>query len=163
MTSVREALAPVREALLDRARDDAERCLADAGAESAKLLDQARADAAEQLAAARASGAADADELADAELSRTRVTARGVVLSTQREAYEELRRRAIASLRDRAELRPVLAARATAALGGRPTVRDAAGGGVTGERDGRWVDCTVAALVDHALDELAGHIPELWS
>jgi hypothetical protein len=164
MTSiaVRGPLAPVWEALLRRARADAERLLADADAEAGKVLHEAWAEADERIAEAAANGRADADALAGAELARARRTARGIVLATQRDAYEELRRRVIDELGSR-PLRDALIARAVEVLGEGPLrVADTADGGVTVERGDRRVDCAVEALADHALTALAGQLPGLW-
>ena len=160
--AVQGPLAPVREALLRRARADAERLLADADDEATKVLGEAWAEADERIAEARATGRADADALAGAELARARRTARGIVLATQRDAYEELRRRVIAAL-STGQLRETLVTRATEVLGEGPLrVAETPDGGVTVDRGDRHVDCSLAALADHALAALAGQLPGLW-
>jgi vacuolar-type H+-ATPase subunit E/Vma4 len=170
MIAIRGPLAPVREALLRRARADAERWVADADDEAAKVLAEARAEADQRIAEAGAAGRADADALASAELARARRTARGIVHEAQREAYDELRRRVAAALVREVSsprLRAALIARGAAALDGPSAtdpvrVVDLPGGGVAVERGSRRVDCGVEALADHAVSVLAGQLPGLW-
>src|SRR5512145_470506 len=96
MTTTRErtttdALAPVREALLRRAREDAQRLLADADQAAAATLAAARHEAAEIRAAARAQGEADAGSVLAGERARLRRRARAMTLGAQGAAYEQLR------------------------------------------------------------------------
>jgi hypothetical protein len=88
------ALEPVRRALLDRAAADAAGTRASADDQAEALLARARAEADRLVAEARAQGAADGAVTLAASRARTRRQARAVVLAAQRRAYEELRRQA---------------------------------------------------------------------
>lgn len=164
-----DPLAPVRDALLDRARHEAHRLLAAADADVDRALAAARDDAAETLAVARAAGAADAaTALADAR-ARARRQARARVLAARRTAYEDLRRQAREATRalcggpDAAAVLDVLRERAGAALGPGAVVTDAPGGGVRAESAGRRVTLTPEALADEALDRLGAEVEGLWA
>jgi hypothetical protein len=117
-------------------------------------------------AQARAAGRADAAGVCAAELARARRAARELVLTAQRDAYDELGRRTGDALRDPARiavLRSALAARARAALGETAAIVDHPSGGVVGQVAGRRVDCSIDALVEHVLATRADRLAGLWS
>jgi hypothetical protein len=163
-----DALEPVREALLARARADA-----------AALLDEADRDATAELAAARrrverlredavVQGRADAKVAVRSHLARARGEARARVLHARRAAYEELRVRvqesaarlvhdpAYPAFRDR------LVTRAKEELGPDAVVTEDATGGVTAVAGARRVSYTLVALADMVLAELGEEVDGLW-
>jgi vacuolar-type H+-ATPase subunit H len=163
------ALAPVRAALLARARRDAEDRLARADEDVAGQLADARAEAARITAEARAQGERDAAVVLSAERTRARRQARAVVLHAQRDAYEELRRRCRAAARglvggaghrDRLDR---LRAIARADLGAQALLEEHPDGGVTAAVPGRRAHYTPDALADLALDALGGQVQGLWT
>lgn len=150
-------VAPVAEFLLRRARQEAERIRARAAADSGIVLARAREDAAAILADARAAGTAEATAFAAADLTRARRRARAIVLGAQREAYEELRRRvrtAACALREDPVLMDRLRALALETAGPGARVTEHPEGGVVAIGAGTWVDCSLPALADRAVDAL---------
>ena len=164
-TGPAEALAPVRAALLARARATADAKLAEADAEAELALRQAREEAASILARARTAGEADARSVRAGEHARARRVARGLVLAARRHAYEELRRRSQQALRqqDPAVLASALTDRVRATLGDSARLAAHPSGGLVGEDDGRRVDCSIEALADRSMSLLAGELSGLWS
>ncbi|HEY1346342.1 MAG TPA: hypothetical protein VGF54_15250 [Streptosporangiaceae bacterium] len=163
------ALAPVRAALLRRAREEAAGITARARRQADDALAQARGDAAAQLASAREAGRAQALPLAAALRSQGRRGAQAAVLSAQREAYEELRaqvRASLASLCGGPEyglLVKRLREDAARAAGPGATVTEAPGGGVIARGPGIVVDCSLPRLADAAVDALGGQVTQLWA
>jgi hypothetical protein len=163
-------LAPVREALLQAARVDAEATLAMADATVAAHLAAAQAESDRLLAEARADAAADADRLIARERAATRRHAQFVVLSARRAVYDQLRTRAraaVVAVRDQdgyLELRGRLAAHARGRFGPAAVVHLDLPGfpGVVAEAGGRRLDLTLTALADRAFEELAGQVELLW-
>ncbi|QBJ96274.1 hypothetical protein ERC79_10070 [Rhodococcus sp. ABRD24] len=172
MTTVRtrsgDPLAPVRKALLDRARADAARIRGAADADAAALEARARTEADGLLAAARTQGEADAETVLAAERSRARRRSRTIVLEARREVYEDLHdriREAVTALRGDAvypALLEQLAAQARAALGPDATITEDPGGGVVGQVRGRRAVCTLDALADARFDALGVRLTRLW-
>lgn len=169
MTGLREALEPVRTALLDRARADADATGRRAAAEAATALGQARARAAEIVAAARADGRRDAETVRARDASRADREARETVLRAQREAYDRLRRDALSrvcALRDDPgypALLDRLRDRAAAALGNGAVVHEHPDGGIVAEAAGRRLDLSLPALADRAVDDLGAEVTRLWT
>ncbi|MGZ4142683.1 MAG: V-type ATP synthase subunit E family protein [Actinomycetota bacterium] len=169
--AVDASIAPLRDALLERARADAARTRAEARAGAAARLEHASAESAEKIAAARAEGEGAADEEAARETSAARRRARELVLSAEREALDELRvrvRETILSARGRPEYEPLLerlAAMASSQLGPDAVIeRDPPGaGGVRARLDGRRVDNPLVAIADRSLDALGIDVEALWS
>lgn len=151
-------LAPVREALLGIARDDAGAALAEADREAAELLASADAEAAELLGRARARSAEDAAELVAAEHSRMLRESRSFELAARRSAYDALVAAAVAAVRarlaDDPEVLAALTARAHAELGPDATVTSSPDGGLVAEADGRRMGLPLAALAERAVTEL---------
>jgi len=166
---MRAALAPVRAALLRRAREQAAGITAQARRQAEDALARARSDAAGQLASAREAGQAQAVPLAAALRSQGRRGARAAVLNAQREAYEELRARvraSVASLPGRPEyglLLTRLRRDAARAAGPGATVTEAPGGGIIARGPGIVVDCSLGRLADAAVDALGGQVTGLWA
>lgn len=164
-----DPLAPLREALLARARTDADATLARADEAARATVEQAQAEAAAILAEARAKGAQEADAVAAAERARASRAAREVVMTAQRQAYEALRdqaRSAVAELRrDDAypHLRDALTARVHAELGAEAVVEELPDGGVVGRVPGRSLRFALADLADHLVDRLGGAADGVWS
>lgn len=167
--SAREALAPVREALLARAREDAERACADAESEVAARVDAARTEVAALVAEARAQGELDTRALVELERARARRAARALVLGARRQAYEELRaacREATAALLagpSYPAVRERLVAEAQDALGPDAVIEEAPEGGVLARVPGRRVDLSCAALAERALASLGTDVEQLWA
>jgi hypothetical protein len=163
-TSAPDPLAPLRTALIDRARAEAARILSSAEAEERQAMAAARDEASALMARARADGEAEAAALRAADAAGTRQQARGLVLSAEREAYDALRQQARLAVRDllngpgrRARLALLLRRR----LGDTTTVRELPDGGLVAETDdGRSIDASVGALVDSVLRQ--SEVEQLW-
>lgn len=164
-----DGLAPVREALLARARADVEGIRAEAAADADATLAHARQQAEAILAEARARGASEAEVVAAAARARARRQARGLLLAAQREAYEALRRRsreAVRALRDdpaHPTLRQRLERVALELAGAGATIVETSDGGVVAEAPGRRVDCSLDWLADRAVATLGAGVEALWS
>ncbi|WP_432826550.1 hypothetical protein [Dactylosporangium sp. CA-092794] len=156
------ALDPVRAAILRAAEADAAERHRAAGERAGAALAQARAAAEEILRSARRAGAADAAAVATGELARRGRKARTLLLSARQERYDEVRRLALRRLRA-AGLDGVLRERITGALGPGATITAAPDGGLIGTAADRTVDCSLSALVDHAMAAAAGRIEEAWT
>jgi hypothetical protein len=163
------ALAPVREALLERARADADAVLHTAGVQAAAVLAAAHSRAAALVAEGRAEGERDAATVGALRRARAQREARAAVLRAQAAAYAELRRRsraAVRALRDDPaypQLLAALRARAEARLGPAATVREHPDGGVVADAPGRRLDASLDALADAALDGLGAEVQRLWA
>jgi vacuolar-type H+-ATPase subunit E/Vma4 len=162
-------LAPVREALLARARGDAERVRAEANADAEAMLAQAHEQAEAVLAEARSRGASEGVVVATAARARTRRRARGLLLAAQREAYETLRRRsrdAVRAVRDdpaHPELRQRLEGLTRELAGPDATIIETSDGGMVAEASGRRVECSLDRLADRAVETLGADVEALWS
>lgn len=166
--SLLSALAPVRAALRERARSDAADMLARAEHDAAELLGTARAEADGLLDAARVRGEQEAAAVLAAELARSRRTARAAQLRAGRDAYEELRERVAARLRERcagpggAALTERMAGQVRAVLGAEAVVTQAPDGGVRGRLGGRFAECSIDTLAARAVDALGPELATLW-
>jgi hypothetical protein len=158
------ALAPRREALLERARAEADALRDSATTEGRIAIEEARRTAESLISAARAEGREEADEVLAAEAAEARGRAREVVLAAWRTAYLDVRREAERAIREllaepgrRSQMEAVL----TRALGEGAETTDLPGGGITASTtDGRRVDASVDALVDAALQTT--DLEQLW-
>jgi hypothetical protein len=151
------ALAPVREALLARARADADRIRVEGSASAARVLSAAGELADRILTDARREGEAAAATALAAERARIRRQARATVLAARREAYEHLRaqaRTAVGELAREADLVAGLGAAVRAALGDGAQIVEVDSGGVVGEAGGRRLDCSLTGFADRAVTEL---------
>jgi vacuolar-type H+-ATPase subunit E/Vma4 len=164
-----QALTPVRAHLLNGARTEAGRILAEARAEADSILRQARRDAADTVDRARAQGEADAAPAAAAERNRGRDQARSVVLGAQRGAYQDLRAQVIAAvggLRTEPGYQRLLSrliVMATQVAGPGAAIAVQPDGGVVARSRGVVVDCTLPRLATLAVDELGDQVRELWT
>ncbi|SDZ17946.1 hypothetical protein SAMN05216215_105034 [Saccharopolyspora shandongensis] len=163
-SSVRAALAPLREALVTRAGREAERDLHAARQEAGELIAKAQVTAQTILDDAAARGRTDADAVLAAERTRGRRAARTVELVARREAFEELTNEVVASLarRDDPALRDRLVSRARRVLGNDAQVCDAPGGGVIGEAPGQLLDLSFHTAAVRAVEELGADVEGLW-
>lgn len=157
---LRDALAPVRDALLAAARAEADQILARADQTAGELLRQAQAQADEIRAQAAAQAAGDAAELIAVQRVQAGRQARAMVLAAERDEYEALReaaRRAVARLRDEPGY-PHVRHRMTEVLrrllGDEAQVHEAADGGVIARAAGRSADLSFVRLADRAIDRV---------
>jgi vacuolar-type H+-ATPase subunit H len=163
------ALAPLRQAMLDRARADAAATLAPADEEAAALLTDAEREAGQLVRNASAEGAADAAAMLAADRARARRDARRIVLQAQREAYQLLQsrvREAVTGLRHDPgypRLRDRLTEMVRAELGPGCRITEPPDGGVVGALPGRRVDRSLAALADRLVEGLGAEVQELWA
>jgi vacuolar-type H+-ATPase subunit E/Vma4 len=162
-----DALRPVADALLDKARREAARIRTEARAAADAQLAQARAEADQILAGARTAGHAEAAASARTERVRARRRARSIVLTARRESYEELRWRVRSAVAARCAENPETAdlLRRVAADQAGPDARilTAPDGGVIAVAPGHRVDCSVPALAEHAVDLLGAEVERLWA
>lgn len=160
------ALDPVRGALSQDARSDADRVLSAARRDAATVLDGARSRAAAVLAAAAAAGKADAAARRARTAAQARRERRGAMLAAQTEAYAELSarvRNAVLELpRQCPDLRARLATRGRAELGPEAVLTPTADGGVLAEIPGRRLDLSLEALAQLAVDGLGADVDQLW-
>ncbi|MFZ5869268.1 MAG: V-type ATP synthase subunit E family protein [Actinomycetota bacterium] len=167
-TRTADPLAPVRAALVDRAREDAANEVERARQEAREILARARREADAIRAEARAQGEVDAEALLVAARLRARRHARAVVLRARRDVYDEARRQVrqrVSELRDQPAYRLLLdslEARAREVLGADALVTEPPEGGVVAESHGRRFVCTLTELADRALARTAD-MEGLWS
>lgn len=165
------AVEPLRGALLDQARAEAERALAHADEQAAAKLADADERGAALVRRARAEGAAAAAIAGAHDHALARRRSRALVLAVERDLYEELRRRARAAVRSLRHdpgyeaLLERLSAVARAQLGEGAVLEldppDA--GGVQASSGARRVDYTLDALAERCLGQLGGRLEELWT
>ncbi|WP_431933256.1 V-type ATP synthase subunit E family protein [Nonomuraea jabiensis] len=166
---MRDALAPLTEALFRQAEADARAIIAGAEEEAAELIAAARQQARTILARARADGAAQAKVDAVTERIHAERRARDMELAARREALDELRARSAAAVRTLRDdpcyprLLDRLSALARAAGGADLAVKEQPDGGVLAEGHGRRVDCTLGALAARAVDALGAEVERLWA
>jgi vacuolar-type H+-ATPase subunit E/Vma4 len=165
----RTALEPVRVALLDDARAEADRLIADATRAADLIVGRAQLDADAAIEQARRRGAASAEARADQTLTHTRSTAHTEILRAEDDIRRGLHGAARAAVLDlRTDHRyPVLMSelelRARRQLGPDAMITpDPDGGGFVAQSGGRRVDYTLPALADRALDALADKVAALW-
>jgi vacuolar-type H+-ATPase subunit E/Vma4 len=162
------ALAPVRDALLGRARSDAARIVSEAERDAEAHVRQARAQSEVLLAKARARGAEEAAAVLQAERARTGRVVRAAELQIRREAYDELRERTAARLRERCAgpdgpaLAERMAEQVRAVLGPEAVLVPLPGGGLRGHLAARFVDCSVETLAERAVEVLGDEVEALW-
>lgn len=162
-------LAPLREALLARARQQAEATLAAADADVRTTIDEARADAESLLAQARTIGEQEAAGVLAAQRAQAVRQARAVVLGARRAAFDDLHeqaRIAVRTLRDDPDYPEVLATlrdRLRTELGPDATIREHDGGGVVGQEGGRTLAFTLDDLADRIVDGFDAEVERLWS
>jgi hypothetical protein len=167
--AVRAALAPVRAAMLRRAREQADEIIGQARRQAADAVTGARAGADEDVVRAREAGVAQAAPLAAAVRNQRRREVRATVLAAQRAAYEELReqvRAAVSELRDEpgyGALLERLKRSARRAAGPAATLTEDPAGGIVAHGPGVVVDCSLPRLADAAVDALGADTDWLWT
>jgi vacuolar-type H+-ATPase subunit E/Vma4 len=160
-------LESVREHHLAAAREQAESIVRGARAQAQEITASGAAAVAALVEHARREGEAAADLDTNREWITARRRARGLVLSAQREMYEELRG-AVASAARADPRYPALLERLARAgqrqLGpGAEVGLDRDGeGGVRVSRKGRRIEWSLAAIVGGGLDRLGPRVTELW-
>ena len=161
----RQALDPLRTALLAAAHAEAEQLSRSAVQEGEALVGSAREQVARVLDAARAEGEAEGRELAARAGLLSEQRARAVVLEAQHAAYRQLvaaAGRAVAAALREPDRRTALTCALRTRLGGEAEVDDTADGGLRATApDGRTVDGSVATLVARAMEGL--DLEQLWS
>lgn len=163
-------LSSVVDALLEDARADGAKLVADARAEVDADLAAARAAAREESARARREGTAEAEAQLAVERALSRREARECVLAARREVWEELRRRARAAsvaLRESPEYADLLArlsalAREQLGSDARLRVEPDGAAGLVAESGERLVDYRLEAVAERFLHELGDDVEELW-
>lgn len=164
-----DPLAPVRTALLDRARQHAADLLEAARGDAEAEVARAQQEAERLRSQARAEGEADAAAVLESARTTSRREARGIVLAAQREVFDDLHRRvreSVARLREDPGYRSLLhrlEARARAALGPDVLVAEAPEGGVVAEAQGRRFVCTLPDIAEETLARSESDLQELWS
>ncbi|MGO9151830.1 hypothetical protein [Mycobacterium sp.] len=164
-----EALQPMRRHLLECARADAEREIAEAEQEAQRVLAEARNQAAQLAEAARAAGRAAAETVSAQRRAALQRELRGAVLAAQRDIYQRWCRRgteAVLRLReDPAYPRWAAALRATAqaTLGADAQLREHPTGGVVAEAGQRCMDLSLAGIAARVLDDTTAQVDEPWS
>lgn len=163
------ALAPVRTALLARARADADAARQRAHDQAVEIRSDARQRAEQLLAESRAAGAERARAAVAEQLSRRQREARAVVLAAQRALYDQLRqqcREAAYALRADPGY-PALKARLTehalSVLGPGALVRESPDGGVVATAGNRVLDLSLPALAEREIDRLGAEVVRLWA
>jgi len=159
-----DALAPVRDALLAAARQEAERDIERARTAAARTLADAATQAELMRSQARERGAADAAAALTADRARARHAARATVLAARREAYDALcsgARRAVAGVREDAGYAGLCRQMADAlrrVLGPDAQVRESPDGGMVGEAHGRRLDYSLSGFADRAVVAMASEL-----
>ena len=163
-----DSLAPLTAALRDRAGAAADEVLARADEDARALLDRAHREAEAILAQARAKGAADGAAILAAERAGAARRARGVLLTAQRAAHDDLRtaaREAVRALRDDPDypvMLEALRARAQFDLGPGAVVTTLDRGGIVAESGPRRIEYSLEGLADDLVDEVVDRA-EPWS
>ena len=158
-------LAPLRAALLLRARAAAADIFDAAAADRSSVVAAALGEVDLLLSQAREQGRVDGEELLATERAAARASDRARLLAAQRKVYEALRhaaRQRVRDLLDEPGMRDRLAAAMAERLGTGAVVIDTSDGGLTGRTpDGRSIDASVSALIDSALSQL--EVTPLWT
>jgi vacuolar-type H+-ATPase subunit E/Vma4 len=163
-----DPLRPVRDALLDGARERADGLRGEAGAAAAATIAAARRRAESILAEARATGRAEGEAAARRARAGARREAGAIVLAAHRAAFDELRRQVREAVRGlRADpCYPALLDRLTriarTAAGPGAAVVEHPSGGVEAWSAGIRVDLSADALADRAIAGLSGKAATLW-
>jgi vacuolar-type H+-ATPase subunit E/Vma4 len=164
-------LAPLEQAMLAAARDQAAARLREAKAQVTATKEKSAAQVKALLDRARAEGGDAAERTARHRLLEARRQARTLVLGAERAAYERLLTEAVAATRslpghaEYAVLEEGLVEAAKALLGPAAKItRNPAGlGGVEGRNGHRLVDLTLPALAHRCVARMGGQVARLWS
>lgn len=167
--TVPDALRPVRDALIGRARANAAAEVARAEEEARAILEEAgrRADAVRRQARARGEADAHAEEVA--RRASARREARSLVLAAQSAVAATLHDRVHAGLQDLRddpsfpEIGRRLEAQARLLLGPDVRLTPDPSGGFLAECSGRRMELTLDAVADRMLERLGPELQSLWS
>ncbi|GAA2895511.1 hypothetical protein [Streptomyces mexicanus] len=166
-TTSADALAPVRAELIRAAQADADAVLARAREDADETLRAAHAEADALLEQARRDGVRDGAADAAAERVRAHQDAWSRELGARAEVYADLREKIRAgveeALTNDAALMARLRERAWELLGSSAVIMTADSGGVTAHTAGRRVDLTADTLTDRALARLGAEAEALWA
>jgi vacuolar-type H+-ATPase subunit E/Vma4 len=163
------ALQPMRRHLLECARADAEREIAEAGQEAQRVVAEARNKAAQLAETARAAGQAAAETVSAQRRAALQRELRGAVLAARRDIYQRWCRRgteAVQRLRDDPaypQWDAALRAAAQATLGADAQLREHPTGGVVAEAGQRCIDLSLAGIAARVLDDTTVQVGEPWS
>jgi vacuolar-type H+-ATPase subunit E/Vma4 len=163
------ALRPVRRHLLECARADAEREIAEAQQEAQRVLAAARDQAAELAETAGAAGRDAAEAVSAQRRAALQRELRGAVLAARRDMYQRWCRRsteAVLRLRDDPAYphwAAALRAAAQATLGADAQLREDPTGGVVAEAGHRCIDLSLAGVAARLLDDTTAQLDEPWS
>jgi len=163
------ALQPVRRRLLECARADAEREIAEAQQEAQHVLAAARNQAAQLAETARAAGRAAAETVSAQRRAALQRELRGAMLAARRDIYQQWCRRgteAVLRLRDDPAYphwATALRAAAQATLGADAQLREHPTGGVVAEAGQRCIDLSLAGIAARVLDDTTAQPDEPWS
>ncbi len=162
------ALLPMRRHLLECARADAEREIAQVEQEAQRILADARDQAAQLAETARAGGRAAAETVSAQRRAALQRELRGAVLAAQRDVYQQWCRRgteAVLRLRDDPaypQWAAALRATAQAMLGADAQLREHPAGGVVAESGQRCIDLSLAGIAARVLDDTTAQGGESW-
>lgn len=168
-TDLERSLAPVRTALVDDARAEAEALVAAARRDADQLVAAAEAEVADQVDDARRRGERTARARAERELARARGEAHARVLAAEselRDRWIERVHERLPELRDGPDhdrLAERLEQLARTQLGDDATIEHAADGGIVATSRGRRVDYRLAALADRAVELIAEEATRSWT
>ncbi len=163
------ALQPVRRHLLECARADAEREIAEAEQEAERVLAAARDQAAQLAETARAAGRDAAEAVSAQRRAALQRELRGAVLAARCDIYQRWCRRsteAVLRLRDDPAYphwAAALRAAAQATLGADAQLNEHPTGGVVGEAGQRCIDLSLAGIAARVLDDTTAQLDEPWS
>jgi cell division septum initiation protein DivIVA len=163
------ALAHVRTALQDAARESATRIAEDAAEQAAAMVAEAQREADRLRAAAAENGAAAARSEAALRSARVRRQAHEIVLARQSALRSELQRQvrnAATALRGDPrypELVDRLGDQCRAVLGPETTVTESVDGGVVARSGTRRLDLSLPVLAVGTLESMAGDVSALWT
>lgn len=168
-TGLEECLAPVRAALLDDARAEADRLVDEARHHADELVAAAQAEVDEQIAASRRRAALGEQARTERELGRARADAHRAVLEAERELRDRWIERVHGLLPELGDsetggrLVRRLEQLARSQLGDDLTIEYDADGGLIGVAGSRRVDYRLSTLADRAVELLAEEAAASWS
>jgi hypothetical protein len=162
-----QALEPLRNALLTRARGQAAACVTRVRSETATEFDAARAGADQAVLDARRRGETEGATAVAIDDVTVRRQAHTLLLAARRSVYEQLQlktRNNVTQLNGEPiyrDLRDTMTSAGRSLIGPDATVRDIDDGCVV-ESSGRRVEVTLGSLADWALDGVLAESPE-WT
>ncbi|MHA7653199.1 hypothetical protein ACX9NE_26505 [Mycobacterium sp. ML4] len=163
------ALQPLRRRLLECARGDAEREIAEAEQEAQCVLAEARNHAAQLADTARAAGRAGAETVSAQRRAALQRELRGAVLAARLDIHQLWCRHgteAVLRLRDDPAYphwAAALRSAAQATLGADALLREHPTGGVVAESGQRRIDLSLAGIAARVLDDTAADVGDPWA